>query len=75
MKIKTFTLAVASALASLSLYAQTPGAEYKFTTIKENPVTSIKNQYRSGTCWCFSALSFIESEIIREKGDGSLTLS
>ena len=69
MKIKTFTLAVASALASLSLYAQTPGAEYKFTTIKENPVTSIKNQYRSGTCWCFSALSFIESEIIREKGD------
>ena len=69
MKIKTFTLAVASALASLSLYAQTPGAEYEFTTIKENPVTSIKNQYRSGTCWCFSALSFIESEIIREKGD------
>ena len=65
MKIKTFTLAVASALASLSLYAQTPRAEYEFTTIKENPVTSIKNQYRSGTCWCFSALSFIESEIIR----------
>lgn len=42
--------------------------EYEFTTIKENPVTSIKNQYRSGTCWCFSALSFIESEILRTKG-------
>ena len=36
--------------------------------MKENPITSIKNQYRSGTCWCYSALSFIESEILRTKG-------
>ena len=43
-------------------------ADYEFTTIKENPVTSIKNQYRSGTCWCFSALSFLESEVIKNKG-------
>ena len=43
-------------------------ADYQFTTVKENPVTSIKNQYRSGTCWCFSALSFLESEIIKAKG-------
>ena len=41
---------------------------YVFTTVKENPVTSIKNQYRSGTCWCYSALSFVESEILRQKG-------
>lgn len=39
--------------------------EYKFTTVVENPVTSVKNQYRSGTCWAFSAISFVESEIIR----------
>ncbi len=39
--------------------------EYEFTTIKENPVTPVKNQYRSGTCWCFSALGFVESEVIR----------
>ncbi len=39
--------------------------EYKFTTVVESPVTSIKNQYRSGTCWAFSAISFVESEIIR----------
>ncbi len=43
-------------------------AEYQFTTVKENPITSIKNQYRSGTCWCYSALSFVESEILRQKG-------
>ena len=41
---------------------------YTFTTVKALPVTSIKNQYRSGTCWCFSTLSFLESEIIRIKG-------
>ena len=40
----------------------------EFTVVKQAPVTSVKNQYRSGTCWCFSALSFVESEIIRQKG-------
>ena len=66
MNIKTISIALAATLAALPLSAQAP--EYEFTTIKENPVTSIKNQYRSGTCWCFSALSFVESEILRTKG-------
>ncbi len=42
--------------------------DYQFTTIKENPITPVKNQYRSGTCWCFSTLSFLESEVIKAKG-------
>lgn len=42
---------------------------YVFTTVKENPITSVKNQFRSGTCWCYSTLGFIESEVIRIKGD------
>ena len=50
-----------------SAFAQ-KAPEYEFTVIKENPVTSVKNQYRSGTCWCYSALSFVESEILRTKG-------
>ena len=41
---------------------------YTFTVVKENPITSIKNQNRSGTCWCFSMLSFLESEAIKAKG-------
>ena len=41
--------------------------DYQFTTVKENPITSIKDQYRSGTCWCFSTISFLESEIIKAK--------
>lgn len=36
-----------------------------FTTIKELPITSIKNQNKSGTCWCFSSLGFFESELLR----------
>lgn len=36
-----------------------------FTVIKENPITSIKNQSRSGTCWCYSSLAFLESELLR----------
>jgi aminopeptidase C len=42
--------------------------DYTFTIVKENPITSIKNQNRSGTCWCFSSLSFLESEVIKAKG-------
>lgn len=39
-----------------------------FTVIKENPITSIKNQNRSGTCWNYSTLSFFESEILKKSG-------
>lgn len=42
---------------------------YRFETIIENPVTPVKNQASSGTCWCFSGLSFIESEILRVTGE------
>jgi len=77
MKIKSIILAAAALMAASSAYAQINflgGPKYEFTTIKELPVTSIKNQYRSGTCWCFASLSFVEAEILREKGD-SLDLS
>ncbi|MEG1586464.1 MAG: C1 family peptidase [Bacteroidales bacterium] len=54
--------------ASLPVFAQEekkqdPG--FVFTTVKENPITSVKNQNRSGTCWSFSGLGFLESELIR----------
>ncbi len=38
---------------------------YVFTDEKDLPATPVKNQYRSGTCWSFSGLSFIESEMLR----------
>ena len=39
-----------------------------FTVVKENKITSIKNQNRSGTCWDYSTLSFFESEILKATG-------
>lgn len=38
---------------------------YVFTVIKENPSTPAKNQFRSSTCWSFSTLGFMESELLR----------
>jgi len=37
---------------------------YEFEIIKELENTPVKNQFRSGTCWSFSALSFLESEML-----------
>jgi len=45
--------------------AQEPKA---FRTVKSNPITSVKNQNRSGTCWNFATIGFLESEILRKTG-------
>ena len=47
---------------------------FVFTTVKEIPVTSVKNQNRSSTCWSFSALGFLEAELLR-RGKGEYDLS
>lgn len=76
MNLKSFALIAASVcMLSVNSFAQKKKAPkqeepqgYVFTTVVENPVTSIKNQSSTGTCWCFSALSFIESEIMKAGG-------
>lgn len=47
---------------------------FQFTDIHNVKTTSVKDQNKSGTCWCFSGTSFIEDEIMRQGGD-SLDLS
>ena len=39
---------------------------WKFTTVDSVAITPVKDQNRSGTCWCFSTIAFLESEIIRK---------
>ncbi len=63
--VLTLTALVAFTCALNAQKAKVDFPEYQFTTVLENPITSVKNQYRSGTCWAFSAISFVESEIIR----------
>ncbi|HEY4785826.1 MAG TPA: C1 family peptidase, partial [Bacteroidales bacterium] len=49
-------------------------AVYKFTNVKSLKATSVKDQGKSGTCWCFSTISMIESELMR-MGKGEQNLS
>ena len=39
-----------------------------FHSSKQNPITSIKDQNRSGTCWDYSTLSYFEAEILKKTG-------
>ena len=72
---KTVIIAMAALIACTGnvMAAKKKTAEPKsnapvFTVIKENPITSVKNQNRSGTCWNFSTLSFFENEILKKNG-------
>ncbi|MCM1451550.1 MAG: hypothetical protein NC102_04790 [Clostridium sp.] len=47
---------------------------FVFTDVITIPTTSVKDQNKSGTCWCFCGTGFFENEIRRIKGD-SLDLS
>lgn len=44
------------------------GSEYEFTVVTDIEATDVQSQGRTGTCWSFSALSFVESEIMRLGG-------
>ena len=72
-KIMTIALALIIAVGSAGA-AKKKAPEKKntnkpvFTTIKEIPITSVKDQNRSGTCWDYSTLSFFEAEILKNTG-------
>lgn len=48
---------------------------YQFTVVKELPVTPVKNQASSGTCWSYSTISFLESEAIRNGAPADIDLA
>ena len=41
---------------------------FRFTTIDSIAISPVKDQNRSSTCWAFSTLGFLESEVLRTKG-------
>ena len=71
--MKRILAILSAALLSSAAFAQTQTI-YKFTPVKDIPVTSVKNQAATGTCWCFATVSFLEAELLRQ-GKGEYDLS
>ena len=69
-RILTITLA---AVLCTAAFAQTQTI-YRFKPIRDIKVTPVKDQARTGTCWCFATVSFLEAELIRQ-GKGEYDLS
>lgn len=68
--MKALFISWALLLAAFSAFAQ----GYQFTEVVTVPATPVKNQAATGTCWCFAATSFMESELLR-MGKGEYDLS
>ena len=79
--VKNISLLILAGAVSISAYAQKNKKNedkqqgYIFTTVKANPVTEVKNQNETGTCWCFATISFLESEAIKKGAPENLDLS
>lgn len=79
-KITTFMLA--ATIGAAPAFAEAPAdsvatdsiEKFVFTDIISIPTTSVKDQNKSGTCWCFAGTSYFEDEIVRLGGD-SLDIS
>ena len=65
-KIQATLLAALCALPGFAADSVSSNDSLVFTTVIANPVTPIKNQNNSGTCWSYSALAFLESEVIKK---------
>ena len=85
MKRLLFSL-ILTASGMLAVNAQPVSKDSKAGTVKPlspaeliveklNPATTIKNQQQTGTCWCFSGTSFVESQFLQAGGSSSLDLS
>ena len=64
-RIKTIVLLLALIISMPSLLFAQERA-YQITDDVVVPHTSVKNQSRSGTCWCFAGIGMVEAEILRK---------
>lgn len=82
LKTSLLFLAVITFLFFSETLAQQEGAKKKdenknihtFTMDFQVKTTPVKNQSKSGTCWCFATVSFLETELLR-MGKGEYDLS
>lgn len=72
--MKKILLLTMSALMALGAVAEEPkviipdSTGFKFTDVKVIKTTAVKDQNKSGTCWCYSSNTFFEDEILRKTG-------
>lgn len=68
--MKNLILSALALWIALGAAAQNPDSTqgYRFTDGKIIRTTPVKNQNRSGTCWCYSTMTMLESEILRAGG-------
>ncbi|HRN42168.1 MAG TPA: C1 family peptidase, partial [Vicingus sp.] len=72
--ISSFYLFSLNASAQTDTLRNKKDGKYHFTVVKDIEALDVQSQGRTGTCWSFSSLSFLESEIIR-KGKKPVSLS
>lgn len=66
MKKLLFFLSILLFSGALSAQKDTTAVDsFKFSIVKQNKITPVKNQASSGTCWSFSGLGFFEAELLR----------
>lgn len=65
MKRITITCAL---IWSILAFGQSSDNPYKFTHVVNNDHTDVLDQGKTGTCWSFSTVSFLESEVKRLTG-------
>lgn len=69
MKKHLFTLAALGLFATAYAEEKPDSAQFVFTDMVTVRTTPVKDQNKSGTCWCFCATSFAEEEIMRKGGE------
>ena len=62
--MRTLLLGIVLAVAGIPAVAQ--DRTLVFTDEVRLPATPVRDQGRSSSCWCFSGISFVESELIRQ---------
>lgn len=65
MKYLIFIMAITFSLKVIAQNDTVKDESYRFTVVKELKTTPVEDQQRAGTCWSYSVIAFVESEMLR----------